>query len=175
MSQATTLARPYARAVFLLSKEQGRLKDVSESLAFSAQASAVPAITALLDNPRIAPDQLIDLLMHPEAADSMRRFLAVLAENGRLVLLPEISALFEQLRAEDGHVIKASITSATLLSDAELQQLVLALEKRFGSEVEVSTAVDPALIGGAVIDAGDVVIDGSIRNKLARLQASLTN
>ncbi len=175
MSQATTLARPYARAVFLLAKEEGRLKDVSGSLAFSAQASAVPAIAALLGDPRILPGRLIDLLIHPEAADSTRRFLALLAENGRLALLPEISVLFEQLRAEDEHVVKARITSAAPLSDAELQPLVQALKKRFGSEVEVSTAVDPALIGGALIDAGDVVIDGSVRNKLARLQASLAN
>jgi len=175
MSQTTTLARPYARAVFLLAKEEGRFKDVSESLAFSAQASETPEIAALLDDPRIAPGRLIDLLIHPEAADSMRRFLALLAENGRLSLLPEIYALFEQLRAENEHVIKARITSATPLSDAELQPLVQALKKRFGSEIEVSTAVDPALNGGALIDAGDIVIDGSVRNKLARLQASLAN
>lgn len=175
MSQAATLARPYARAMFLLAKEQGCLKDVSEALAFSVQASAVPAIAALLDDPRIVSGQLIDLLMHPEAADPMHRFLAVLAENGRLALLPEISALYELLRADDEHVVKAGITSATPLSDTELRSLVQALKKRFGSDVEVSTAVDPTLIGGAVIDAGDVVIDGSIRNKLARLQANLAN
>ena len=98
-----------------------------------------------------------------------------MAENGRLALLPEVSALFEQLRAESERVVKATITSATELSDAELQNIVQALKKRFGREVAVQTAVDAGLIGGAVIDAGDVVIDGSLRSKLARLNASLAH
>jgi F-type H+-transporting ATPase subunit delta len=175
MSQATTLARPYARALFQAAKQEGRLKEASEALAFSALASGIPAAAVLLDDPRVLPSQLIDLLSHPEASEVMRRFLETLAENGRLVLLPEVAALFELLRAESEHVVKATITSATPLTEAELKPLIAALQKRFGSEVEVSTAVDPELIGGAVVDAGDIVIDGSVRNKLARMQASLVN
>ncbi len=175
MSQATTLARPYARALFQAAKQDGRLKEASEAIAFSAQASGIPAVAVLLDDPRVLPSQLIDLLSHPDASDVMRRFLETLAENGRLVLLPEVAALFELLRAESEHVVKAVITSATPLTEAELKPLIAALQKRFGSEVEVSTAVNPELIGGAVVDAGDIVIDGSVRNKLARMQASLVN
>jgi F-type H+-transporting ATPase subunit delta len=175
MSQATTLARPYARALFQAAKQDGRLKEASEALAFSAQASGIPSVAVLLDDPRVLPSQLIDLLSHPDANEAMRRFLETLAENGRLALLPEVAALFELLRAESEHVVKAAITSATPLTDAELKPLIAALQKRFGSEVEVSTAVDPELIGGAVVDAGDIVIDGSVRNKLARMQASLVN
>jgi F-type H+-transporting ATPase subunit delta len=175
MSQAITLARPYARALFLLAKEAGQLKDVSEALGFSAQASVVPAVARLLGNPLASSEQLLDLLIHPDAPAVMRDFLNVLAENGRLALLPDVSALFEQLRAESEQVVKANITSATALSDAELNQLTDALKKRFGREVEVRTAVDASLIGGAVIDTGDVVIDGSVRNKLSRLNASLAN
>lgn len=175
MSQAITLARPYARALFLLAKEAGLLKDVSEALGFSAHASVVPAAAELIGNPRASNAQLLELVIHPEAPALMRDFLAVLADNGRLGLLPDVSALFEQLRAESEHVVKANITSAAALSDAELKQLTDALKKRFGREVEVRTSVDAALIGGAVIDTGDVVIDGSIRNKLSRLNASLAN
>ena len=175
MSQSTTLARPYARALFLLAKQENALNAYSSQLAFSAQAAVLPDVAGLLGDPRIGADALLDLLSHPESNEGMRRFLAVLSENGRLSLLPEILALFEALRAESEHVVKARITSATPLSAESLRTLTEALKKRFGSDVDVQTAVDAALIGGAVIDAGDVVIDGSVRNKLSRLNASLVN
>lgn len=175
MSQAITLARPYARALFLLAKEAGLLKSVSESLIFSAQASVVPELATLLGNPRVSDAQLLDLLSPVEANETMQRFLTVLAENNRLALLPEVSELFEQLRAESERVLKANITSAVVLSDAELSKLTDALKKRFGREVEVQTSVDASLIGGSIIDTGDLVIDGSVRNKLARLNAGLTH
>lgn len=175
MSQASTLARPYARALFLLARDSGQLSGYSEALAFSAQAAAEPAMHALLSDPRIAAADLVALLIHPEAPANMPAFLAMLADNGRLPLLPETAELFEQLRAETERVVKATITSAAPLSDSDLQMFKQSLKNRFGSDVDVSTAVDPELIGGAVINAGDVVIDGSIRNKLARLNASLDN
>lgn len=175
MSQAITLARPYARALFLIAKESGQFPAFSEALGFSARAAAEPAVQALFGDPRVAAGTLQELLTHPDAPAAFGPFLATLAENGRLALLPEVSALFEQLRAESERVVKATITSATELSDAELQNIVQALKKRFGREVSVQTAVDAGLIGGAVIDAGDVVIDGSLRSKLARLNASLAH
>lgn len=175
MSQAITLARPYARALFLLAKEAGLLKSVSESLSFSAQASVVPELAVLLGNPRVSDAQLLDLLSPVEANETMQRFLTVLAENNRLALLPEVSELFEQLRAESERVLKANITSAVVLSDAELSKLTDALKKRFGRDIEVQTSVDASLIGGSIIDTGDLVIDGSVRNKLARLNAGLTH
>ena len=175
MSQATTLARPYARAIFMLAKEASSLKDVSEALAFSAQAVGVPRVADMLGDPRVSVAQLLDLISHPEAPESVRGFFSVLSENGRLALLPEIYALFEVLRAESEHVVKATITSAEVLSAESLKSLTDALKKRFGGDVEVQTAVDASLIGGAVIDAGDVVIDGSVRNKLVRLNASLAH
>jgi F-type H+-transporting ATPase subunit delta len=175
MSQAITLARPYARALFLIAKEAGQFPALSEALGFSARAAAEPAVQALFGDPRVAAGTLQDLLTHPDAPAAFGPFLAALAENGRLALLPEVSALFEQLRAESERVVKATVTSATELSDAELQNIVQALKKRFGREVAVQTAVDAGLIGGAVIDAGDVVIDGSLRSKLARLNASLAH
>lgn len=175
MSQAITLARPYARALFMLANETNQLKQISESLSFSAQTAVVPEFAALLGNPRISTEQLLGLLQNPDNNDSLNQFLAVLAENNRLALLPEVSALYEQLRAESELVLKANITSAAPLSEAELAKLVAALKKRFNREVEVQTAIDESLIGGAIIDTGDLVIDGSVRNKLARLKANLAN
>lgn len=175
MSQATTLARPYARALFMAAKQEGSLKEGSEALGFSAQAAVIPAVAALLGNPRIDEQQLLALLSHPEASDTMHRFLSELSQYGRLALLPEIYALYEALRAESEHVVKATITSAEVLTPDSLKALTDALKKRFGSDVDVQTAVDASLIGGAIIDVGDVVIDGSVRNKLTRLNASLAN
>lgn len=175
MSQTTTLARPYARALFMAAKEAGIQNEVSAALAFSAYAVGIPRVTDLLGDPRISAVQLLDLIGHPEAPDTVRGFLAVLAENGRLALLPEVYALYQALRAESERVLKATVTSAEPLSADSLRSLTEALKRRFGGEVDVSTAVDAALIGGAVIDAGDVVIDGSVRNKLQRLNASLAN
>ena len=88
-------------------------------------------------------------------------------------LLAEIAGLFEELRAEDERVVRAKITSAEALPSAELDTVRAALKRRYGREVELETAIDAALIGGAVIDVGDVVIDGSLRAKLARLQSAL--
>ena len=176
MSENLTLARPYARAVFALASQHARLPKWSAMLAFSAQAVAEPSVQALLGDPRLDVQVLAGVLAPPGEADAdFTQFLAVLADNGRLALLPEISGLYDAQRAEAERVVKATITSANALDASELAKLSEALRKRFGREVEVSTAVDASLIGGAVIDAGDVVIDGSLRTKLARLGAALAN
>ena len=173
MSQALTLARPYARAAFAIARDEGRFAPWSDALAFSAQVAADPRVSALLSNPELGRDEAIALLAPESSGESFGRFLSLLAEARRLQLLPEIAGLFEQLRADAEHVVKATVTSAAELSPVELDNIKAALRKRFGREIEVQTAVDASLIGGAVIDAGDVVIDGSLKGKLARLQTAL--
>ncbi|MFT4249125.1 MAG: F0F1 ATP synthase subunit delta [Pseudomonas sp.] len=175
MSQALTLARPYARAAFAVARDEGGLAAWSQALAFSAQVAGDPRVAALLGNPALSQEQAVALLASETAGASFSRFLAVLAQAGRLALLPEVAGLYDQLRAEAEQVVKATVTSAGELPQAELDKIVAALKKRFGREVDVTTAVDASLIGGAVIDAGDVVIDGSLKGKLARLQNSLAN
>jgi F-type H+-transporting ATPase subunit delta len=176
MSQSLTLARPYARAVFAMAREQQRLPQWSAMLGFSARAVAEPQVQALIGNPTLPAQVLADVIAPVGDADPhFAQFLSVLAENGRLAVLPEIAGLFDALRAEDERLVKATITSATPLGDDDVARLRASLVKRFGRDVEVSTAVDPSLIGGAVIDAGDVVIDGSLKTKLARLGAALAN
>lgn len=176
MSQALTLARPYARAAFALAKDAGRLAPWSNMLGFAAQAAAVPGVQSAFGNPHARADQLVDLLLPPGDSDpAFRDFLAVLADNRRLALMPEIAGLFDQLKAEAEKVVKATVTSAQPLDAAAMEQIRASLRRRFGQEVEIATAIDAGLIGGAVIDAGDVVIDGSVRTKLARLGAALAN
>jgi F-type H+-transporting ATPase subunit delta len=176
MSQTLTLARPYARAVFQMAREQQRLQAWSNLLGFSARMVADPSVQRLLGNPHVSAASLVDIVVPQGDVDPLfQQFLAVLAENRRLGVLPEIAGLYETLRAEDERIVKATITSATPLSEADVAQLRASLVKRFGREVQVTTAVDAGLIGGAVIDAGDVVIDGSLRTKLERLGAALAN
>ncbi|MEZ0471023.1 F0F1 ATP synthase subunit delta [Luteimonas salinilitoris] len=176
MTQALTLARPYARAAFSIAREAGAFAQWSDALAFSARVAADPQVAGLLGHPRLDDADAVALLK-PEGdgtGQAFADFLALLAENRRLALLPEIAGQFEQLRADAERIVRARVTSASELQAGELEGIRAALKKRFGREVELETAVDQALIGGAVIAAGDVVIDGSLRGKLARLQSALS-
>ncbi|PKM15582.1 MAG: F0F1 ATP synthase subunit delta [Gammaproteobacteria bacterium HGW-Gammaproteobacteria-2] len=173
MSNASTLARPYARAVFSVARDHGCLPAWSQMLGFTAAAVLDPRVSAVLGNPRWQGEALVELVLPAQADDRFRALLALLATNRRLELLPDIAAQFEALRAEEDRVVKATVTAATGLDDAQIEQIRQALTRRFGRNVAIETAIDPALIGGAVIAAGDVVIDGSIRTKLARLGAAL--
>lgn len=175
MSQALTLARPYARAAFAIAREGNALPAWSDALAFAARVAADPTVAALLGNPGLIQADATTLLA-PEGADAtFGNFLGLLFENRRLPLLPEIAGMFDELRFEAERVVKAKVTSAVAMPAAELETIKAALKKRFGRDVEVETAVDESLIGGAVIDAGDVVIDGSLKGKLGRLQAALAH
>ncbi|TDK29419.1 F0F1 ATP synthase subunit delta [Luteimonas terrae] len=175
MSQAMTIARPYARAAFAIARDGGQFAPWSDALAFSARVAADPQAAALLAHPALSHDDAVALLAPEGADEKFAGFLATLATNGRLAQLPEIAGQYEQLRAEAEHVVLATVTSAAELPDAEVEQIRAALKRRFGREVQVETAVDASLIGGAVIAAGDVVIDGSLKGKLARLQSALTH
>jgi F-type H+-transporting ATPase subunit delta len=183
MSQALTLARPYARAAYAIARDAGATPTWSDALAFAARVSADPRAQSLLGHPQLDRGDAVALLSPPvgnsvDSADLFGNdlfgnFLALLADNRRLPLLPEIAGLFEELRADAERIVKARITSATPMPAAEVESIKIALKRRFGREVELETAVDASLIGGAVIDAGDVVIDGSLKNKLSRLQTAL--
>jgi len=175
MSQTLTLARPYARAAFAVARDENAFAAWSQALAFAARVAGDPRVAALLGDPRLSDADAAALLAPSDAGEGFGRFLATLAANRRLPLLPEIAGLFEELRAEAERVVKARVTSAAELPAGELDSLKAALRRRFGRDVEVETAVDPSLIGGAVIDAGDVVIDGSLKGKLERLQTALAH
>ncbi|MDR1075282.1 MAG: F0F1 ATP synthase subunit delta [Xanthomonadaceae bacterium] len=170
-----TLARPYARAAFAVARDENTLAAWSQSLSFSAQLAGSPRMADTLLNPGLTAEDAVTLLAPQGAGESYRRFLTLLFENSRLPLIPEVAGLYEQLRADEEKVVNARVTSAAELSPGELETLRAALKRRFGREVKLDTAVDASLIGGAVIDAGDVVIDGSLKGKLARLQSQLTN
>ncbi|HXS73612.1 MAG TPA: F0F1 ATP synthase subunit delta [Rhodanobacteraceae bacterium] len=170
-----TLARPYARAAFELASEQRALGEWAQRLAFAAQVAGDAQTASLFGDPRIAPGQLASLFLpEGEPADSMfARFIGALAENHRLHALPEIAALFEQLKRDAERVLKVRVTSAVPIDAIEAAQLRDALKRRFDREIELEQSLDPSMLGGAVIDAGEMVIDGSVRGRLARLGTAL--
>lgn len=175
MSNALTYARPYARAAFELAREQGALGEWAGRLAFAAQVAADPRVTALFGDPRVAQADLAALVM-PEgepAGSPFATFVRLLAENRRLPVLPEIGALFEELKNEAERVLKVSVRSAAPIGSDETARLKDALKRRFGRDIEIEQSVDPDILGGAIVDAGDVVIDGSVRGRLARLGQAL--
>ena len=175
MSQALTLARPYARAAFSLARDAGTLPAWSQALAFAARVAADPQVAALLGHPKLSAADAVALLAPEGAGEAFGNFLGLLFDNRRLPLLPEIAGLYDELRFEAERVVKAKVTSAVILPLAEMEKIEAALKRRFGRDVEIETAIDESLIGGAVIDAGDVVIDGSLKGKLGRLETALSH
>lgn len=172
MAESSTVARPYAQAAFELAREQGDLSGWSEMLSFLAAVAQDPTMQAMFGTPELSDEQLGGLVIDiaGERLDELgKNFVKVLAGNDRLVLLPEIAEQFEEMRAEAEGTVEAEVVSAYELSDAQKQQLAEGLKKRFGRDVKLVTRVDEALIGGAVIRAGDLVIDGSAAEQLNRL------
>lgn len=176
MSNALSLARPYARAAFELAQAQGSLGEWAGKLAFAAEVAADPRVGALFGDPRLAENDLIALVLpQGEADDSpFARFVQVLADNGRLPVLPEIGALFEELKQEAERTLTVNLRSAAPVDAGEVVKLKDALKRRFGRDIELHQSIDSSVLGGAIIDAGDVVIDGSVRGGLARLGQALT-
>jgi F-type H+-transporting ATPase subunit delta len=177
MSSALTLARPYARAAFELAHANKSLPSWAEKLAFAAQVASDPRVAALFGNPRVSPAELASLFLpHGETAESeFGRFASLLVENGRLSVLPEISALFEQLKLDSERMLKVRLRTAARVEPTELEKISAALKRRFNRDIELTQSIDPKMIGGAIIDAGDIVIDGSVRGRLARLEQALTH
>jgi F-type H+-transporting ATPase subunit delta len=175
MLNALTLARPYARAAFELACARNALGEWAGKLAFAAQAAAIPRVTALFGDPRVAQDDLAALVTpEGESADSpFAVFVRLLAENHRLPVLPEIGALFEEMKNAAERILKVNVRSATPIGADETARLIDALKRRFGRDIRIEQSVDPQMLGGAVIDAGEMVIDGSVRGRLARLEQAL--
>ena len=178
MAETLTVARPYAHAAFLFASEHRVLKDWSEMLALLAAIVADPAVCALIENPRMTEAQLADLTIGiggERLNEQGANFVRALAENRRLGLLPDIAALFEIQRREAEGRVQAELTTAFPASATQQAQIAEGLRKRLGREIELTCRTDAALLGGAVIRAGDLVIDGSVRGKLERLGTALSH
>ena len=172
MAEAITIARPYATAVFTIANDKGELKLWSDLLATLAQAVAVPNMQSVISSPSVNDEQVLGLLAEVAGElmnDDAQHFLALLAENNRLQLLEHIAVIFEELREEAEQVMTADVTTALKLTVAQEKSISAALKKRLGRDITLNVNVDKSLLGGAVIRAGDLIIDGSALSKLNRL------
>ena len=176
MAEKTTIARPYAQATLALAKEQNALQQWSDMLQFASAVAADEEMAALIDSPKLSSVQLADLFIDicgDKLNEHGKNFIRVLAENDRLDVLSEITALFEIERAQSEGTIEAQVVSAVELNDAQKGSITESLKKRLGRDVTLNCSVDPAIVGGAIIRAGDVVIDGSVMGKLEKLATTL--
>lgn len=177
MASVHTLARPYARAAFELAKGANALAEWSQKLGFAASVAEAPEVKPLIGNPRLGAAQLTQLVLpQGESAESgFARFLAHVAGNRRLPALAEIATQFDALKRDEERVLKVVARTAVPLASAQADALKAALKKRFSRDIELDNVIDAAVIGGAVIDAGGVVIDGSVAGRLKALEAALTH
>ena len=176
MSELNTVARPYAQAAFDLAKAAGTLAQWSDMLGFAAAVSVDADMRAAIDSPNLSVTEQAELFTRvcaDKLDDQGRNFVKLLAENRRLTLFPEIAALFDSLRADAEGTLEAVVISAKPLSDAQQQEMVKALKARFNCDVSLQLETDESIIGGAIIRAGDTVIDGSVRGKLEKFTHAL--
>lgn len=176
MSELSTLARPYAEAAFRIAQGENDLAGWSGRIATLATIVADDRVAALIADPAVDGERVADLVIEVAGSALGERganFVKVLAENDRLALLPEIHAQFETLKADAEGTLEATITSAQPLTQAQIDDLVAGLKAKFKRDVHVQTAVDPELIGGAVIAIGDQVIDGSVKGRLQKMAFAL--
>ena len=177
MADKLTIARPYAKAAFEEARQLQHLSSWSQSLRTAAIVVQDPQVQDLLGNPSVTPAQLAQFVIDlagEKLDENGRNFVRTLAENHRLAYLPEISALFEEMKDEAEGVIDVTVTSAAPLESAQQQTLVSALQRRLQRQVRLHCHTDAGLIGGAVLRAGDLVIDGSLRARLERIAYELT-
>jgi F-type H+-transporting ATPase subunit delta len=174
MAERLTIARPYAKAVFAEAVAGKRLAEWSDVLQTAAAVSADARVKPLFGNPQVSASQLVELFSGVGGAGfdtRARNLLATLADYRRLPFLPEISTAFERLRAEYERTVEVTVTSAVALSPDQQQRLTAALSKRLARDVRLHTEIDTKLMGGAVLKADDLVIDGSIAGGLTQLAA----
>lgn len=175
MSELTTIARPYAKAAFEYAVEAGAVDAWQEMLVFAAEVSKNETITSFLSG-GASVEQAQDLFI--KVCDEQlnthgQNFIKVMAENERLLVLPQVVTEFALLKAEYDKEITVDVSSAVELTADQQANISAALEKRLARKVKLNCVVDASVVSGLVIKAGDLVIDGSVRGKLDRLATTM--
>ena len=176
MAEAATIARPYAKAAFETARERNELAAWSGALGKAAGLAADARVLEALTSPKLSIDRLVTSFagLGGTAIDARwQNFIRLLATNKRLSLMPQIASQFEGLRADFEKELDVQITSAAPMSADQAAKLASALKSRLKRTIRLATAVDPTLLGGAVIRAGDLVIDGSLTGRLQKLATAL--
>ncbi|MCR9105349.1 MAG: F0F1 ATP synthase subunit delta [Gammaproteobacteria bacterium] len=178
MAELSTLARPYAKAAFEYARSANALADWARQLSTCAAVISDERVSAVLDNPALTGEQqanLVNELCGASTDEPVKNFVTILATNKRLELLPKILSQFELLRANLEKTVDVEVVSAFELQDALTEKLAGVLRRRLEREVKVTTSEDASLLGGVLIRAGDLVIDGSVRGRLNKLAEAMNS
>ncbi len=176
MSEYQTIARPYAQAVFDLAKAGENYENWSRALAWMSAIADDDQIQELSQNPKVDDASVVQIFQDiagDKLFDEAGNFLRLVVANGRLFALPYIAAQFEDKRAEAEGTIEAELISARAVTDEQQEALAQSLSRKLGRKVSLQVVEDPNLIGGAVLRAGDMVIDASVKSRLQKLAANL--
>lgn len=176
MAEYSVIARPYARAIFELAQAGDQLAAWSDKLFFASQVMKDEGVIKLLHNPRLSEAKKFELLtslFSDQLDDTLTNLLRLLLENHRLFALPAIYNIFEEYRSQAEKSLTAEIITAYPLDEAQTQQVAEKLGQKLGCNVQLSASVDETLIGGAIVRAGDMVIDGSLRGRLEKLSHAI--
>ena len=176
MAELSTLARPYAKAAFEYALEQGKTAEWSTMLSQAAAVSEQEKVAELLSSPAETAAHLAAVFceLNGDTLDEGgRNFVSILAQNKRLPLLPQISEQFDTLLAQQQQIVEVELTSAFDLDDTQRDEIASKLKQSLSKNINITTTIDQDLIGGVIIRAGDLVIDGSVRGKLAKLAEAM--
>jgi len=176
MAEAITVARPYADAVYKMAVANNSLFQWSKMLQLAAEIAEDEQIKLLIGNPRVSAKQLGDIFLEIGRSKfnaEARNLVMLLIENKRVVVLSQISQLFEQLKARHEGVLEARIVSAFAIENRQLKKLVEDLEQKFKRKIEAQVSIDPELIGGIKVEVGDEILDASVRGKLEAMAVAL--
>jgi F-type H+-transporting ATPase subunit delta len=176
MAERATIARPYAKAAFEYARAANAFSRWSENLAAAAAMIADPRVRSITKSPLVTTEQLVEFITEvegPKPDPHFQNFVRLLAENRRLLLLPEIAVHYEALRATAENTVDVEVVSAVALNAAQTAELEAAVSAHLKRQVRMQNSVDATLLGGAVVRAGDLVIDGSLKGRLQRLATEL--
>ncbi len=173
MQESTTIARPYAQAAFDYAVESDALGKWSDALSLLGVISSDATMQSVINDPKVSNEQLLDIVTSVGgdafATKEITNFLKILVENERLQYAPEMTQLFEDFLADKKGIVDVEVVSAHELSPEESASIAASMGKSLGKEIDITSSVDQSLIGGAVIKAGDLVIDLSLRGRLQKL------
>jgi len=178
MSEQMSLARPYAKAIFELARDAGEYKQWSDQLELLALIAQDSSMVELISNPEVAAQQLADLIIDvtgDQLDEQGRNLVNLLAHNDRIMAVADINQQFLVLRDEAEQVIEAQLITASEVNDAQKKKIETALSSRLGKQIKLEATVDESLIGGAVVRAGDWVVDGSVKAQLQDLVGAISS
>jgi len=177
MSELTTAARPYAKAVFELAESTGSLDSWSQQLEVMASIASAEGSAELLNSPKVSASDKVSAFVDIAKGgvnDQGVNLLKSLSENNRFALLPDMASLFETMKAESHGEVEGELIAAAEVNQSQESAIVTALEKRLGRKVKLVTRIDASLLGGAIVRVGDLVIDGSLQGRFQTMKANLS-